>query len=296
MDGQERVIAVARNITQRKENERRLHNEALELEKLRTEFLANISHELRTPLNIILGTNKIISMNLQNENIDRKKIADNINIERQNCLRLIRLINNLIDFIKLDAGYFELNMVNCNIVSLVEEITLSVAEYISNNKLTLIFDTEIEEKIRACDLDKIERIMLNILSNAIKFSKPGGNIVVNISDGEEFIAISIEDDGIGIQEDKLDIIFDRFRQADRTFTRRCEGSGIGLSLVKSMVEMQGGKVSVESKYGVGTKFYIELPVDLIQDIRHEENSKLFDNKLNNYIEKIKIEFSDIYSL
>ena len=296
MDGQERVIAVARNITQRKENERRLHNEALELEKLRTEFLANISHELRTPLNIILGTNKIISMNLQNENIDRKKIADNINIERQNCLRLIRLINNLIDFTKLDAGYFELNMVNCNIVSLVEEITLSVAEYISNNKLTLIFDTEIEEKIRACDLDKIERIMLNILSNAIKFSKPGGNIVVNISDGEEFIAISIEDDGIGIQEDKLDIIFDRFRQADRTFTRRCEGSGIGLSLVKSMVEMQGGKVSVESKYGVGTKFYIELPVDLIQDIRHEENSKLFDNKLNNYIEKIKIEFSDIYSL
>ncbi|MEQ8199093.1 MAG: ATP-binding protein [Clostridiaceae bacterium] len=144
-------------------------------------------------------------------------------------------------------------MVNCNIVNIVEEITLSVAEYIKSNHLNLIFDTDIEEKIVACDLDKIERIMLNILSNAIKFSDLGGNIFVNIYDGKKFITITIEDTGIGINEDKLNIIFDRFRQIDKSFTRN-EGSGIGLSLVKSLVEMQGGTILVESKYGAGTKF------------------------------------------
>jgi PAS domain S-box-containing protein len=296
INGEERVIAVMRNISERKQNELRLHNEALELEKLRTEFFANISHELRTPLNIILGTNKIIKMNIEKENIDRKKIARNIDIEKQNCLRLLRLINNLIDSTKLDSGYFELNMVNCNVVNIVEEITLSVADYISSNNLTVTFDTEIEEKIIACDLDKIERIMFNIISNAIKFSRPGGNIFVNIYDGEEFITISIEDNGIGIKDDKLNIIFDRFRQVDKSFTRSNEGSGIGLSLAKSLVEMQGGRISVESKYGVGTKFFIRLPVKLVDDSKHEENVRLLDNKLNSYVEKIKIEFSDIYSL
>jgi PAS domain S-box-containing protein len=296
IDGEERIISVLRNITERKQNELRLHNEALELERLRTEFFANISHELRTPLNIILGTNKIIDMSLQKENINREKIINNIRIGRQNCLRLLRLINNLIDSTKLDAGYFELNMVNCNIVNIVEEITLSVADYISSNNLSLTFDTEVEEKIIACDLDKIERIMLNILSNAIKFSKPGGNILVNISDGEEFITILIEDTGIGIPQDKLGIIFDRFRQVDKSFTRSHEGSGIGLSLVKSLVEMQGGKIFVESECGVGTKFLIKLPVRLIDDNNHKGNVKLLDNKLNSYVEKIKIEFSDIYTL
>jgi len=296
IDGNERLIAVIRDITERKQAELASHNEALELEKLRTEFFANISHELRTPLNIILGTNKIISMNLRKEKIDIEKIDNNINIEKQNCLRLLRLINNLIDSTKLDAGYFELHMINCNIVNIVEEITLSVAEYIDSNNLTLIFDTEIEEKIVACDLDKIERIMLNILSNAVKFTRPGGNIFVNISDGEEFITITIEDTGEGIPEDKLNIIFDRFRQVDKSFTRNHEGSGIGLSLVKSLVDIQGGRISVESKCGVGTKFTIMFPVKLIDENNSEGNLKLLENNFSNHVERIKIEFADIYTL
>jgi signal transduction histidine kinase len=294
IDGEERVIAVLRNITERKQAELALKNEALELEKLRTEFFANISHELRTPLNIILGTIKINSMNLQKENINKEKIINNINIERQNCLRLLRLINNLIDSTKLDSGYFELNMINYNIVNIVEEITLSVAQYVKSNNLTITFDTEIEEKIIACDLDKIERIMLNLLSNSIKFTKPGGSIYVNIFDGKEFITILVEDSGIGIPKNKLDVIFDRFRQVDKSFTRNHEGSGIGLSLVKSLVEMQGGSISVESECGVGTKFTIKFPAKLADDNNSEENAKLLDNNLNNHVERIKIEFSDIY--
>jgi len=165
----------------------------------------------------------------------------------------------------------------------------------NSNNLTLTFDTEVEERIVACDLDKIERIILNILSNAIKFTKSGGNIFVNISDGEEFITISIEDTGIGIQKDKLNIIFDRFRQVDKSFTRNHEGSGIGLSLVKSLVEMQGGTISVESKCGHGTKFFIKFPVRLVDNNSSEENFKLADSNLNNHVERIKIEFSDIYA-
>lgn len=294
--GKQRVIAVLRNITERKQAEIALQNEAFQLEKLRTEFFANISHELRTPLNIILGAIKVTSMHLEKENIDREKIINNINMERQNCLRLLRLINNLIDSSKLDTGYFALNMVNCNIVNIVEEITLSVVEYINSSNLNLTFDTDIEEKILACDLDKMERIILNLLSNAIKFTDKGGNIFVNIYDGEEFITISIEDTGIGIPEEKLDIIFDRFRQVDRSFTRNQEGSGIGLSLVKSLVEIQGGTISVESKCGVGTIFIIKFPVKLIDDRKSKENGKLLENNLNNQVERIKVEFSDIYTL
>ncbi len=294
--GAKRVITTVRNISERKQAELALKNESLELERLRTEFFANISHELRTPLNIILNVIKISCMNLEQQNVGKEKIISNMNMGKQNCLRLLRLVNNLIDSTKLDAGYFEVNLVNCNVINVIEEITLSVAEYIKSNNLNLIFDTEIEEKIIACDLDKIERIILNILSNAIKFTKPGGNIFVNIFDGEEFITIVIEDTGIGIPEEKLNVIFDRFRQIDKSFTRNYEGSGIGLSLVKSLVEMQGGKITVESKYGTGTKFYIKLPVRLAGESNSKENIKLFNSNLSNHVEKINVEFSDIYTL
>ncbi|GEA29506.1 hybrid sensor histidine kinase/response regulator [Clostridium diolis] len=291
---QKAIIATVRDITERKNTELKSKEEALELEKLRTEFFANISHELRTPLNIILGVIQILRRDLLDKEkpIDKGKIINNIDIERQNCFRLLRLINNLIDSTKLDAGHFQIDMINCNIVSVVEEITLSVAGYISNNNINLIFDTDVEEKIIACDPDKIERIMLNLLSNCIKFTDDDGSIFVNIFDGEEYITLSIEDTGIGIPEEKVEIIFDRFRQVDKSFTRNYEGSGIGLSLVKSLVEMHEGTISVESKYGVGTKFTIKLPVKVLN--KSKERVNISNNIINTCVEKINIEFSDIY--
>lgn len=298
------IVVVYDDISERMEQQKiidknkRLICEAIELEKLRTEFFANISHELKTPLNIILGTIQINTMMLENKEtpIDRRKIINNINIEKQNCFRLLRLINNLIDSTKVDSKNLELNKINCNIVNLVEEVTQSVAEYIHNNNLTLIFDTDVEEKIVACDLDKIERIMLNLLSNSIKFTSSGGSILVNIADGEEYITITVEDTGIGIPENNLSVIFDRFRQVDKSFTRKNEGSGIGLSLVKSLVGMHDGTISVESKYGVGTKFTIRFPVRVLDYDNSELKTKLVNNKINNCVERIRIEFSDIYKL
>lgn len=296
IDEDERVIATVRDITERKKAELAFQNETLELEKLRTEFFANISHELRTPLNIILSAIKVNEMHILDKDkpIDIEKLIKNIGIEKQNCFRLLRLINNLIDSTKLDADLFELNIVNCNIVSVVEDITLSAADHISSSKLNIVFDTDVEEKIVACDLDKLEKIILNLLSNSVKFTPDGGNIFVNIKDGEEYITISIEDTGIGIPPEKLNIIFDRFRQVDKSFTRSSEGIGLGLFLTKALVEMQGGTINVESEYGKGAKFIVKLPARVLENSREIAQCELAADKITDYEEKVIVEFSDIY--
>ena len=211
---------------------------------------------------------------------------------KQNCYRLIRLIGNLIDITKMDAGYFEVNLQNEDIVKVVEDITLSVAEYVGNKNINLIFDTEFEEKIIACDLEKIERIMLNLLSNAVKFTSANGNIFVNVYEKDCKIFVSVKDTGIGIPEHLQDAIFERFIQADKTTSRNREGSGIGLSLVKSLVELHEGSISLISEYNKGAEFIFELPNRTV-DIEEKQDTN--SNCINNEsVERIHIEFSDIY--
>ncbi|GLC30127.1 sensor histidine kinase [Clostridium omnivorum] len=296
IDEEDIVIATVRDITERKKAELAFQNETFELEKLRTEFFANISHELRTPLNIILSAIKVNEMHILNKErpIDIERIISNIGVEKQNCFRLLRLINNLIDSTKIDANQFELNIVNCNIVSIIEEITLAAANHLCSSKLNLVFDTDIEEKIVACDVDKLERIILNLLSNSVKYTPDGGNILVNIFDGEEYITITIEDTGIGIPPEKLQVVFDRFRQVDKSFTRNSEGIGLGLFLAKSLVQMLGGTINVESEYGKGTKFTVKLPAKVLENSKGIAECELAADKINDYEEKITIEFSDIY--
>lgn len=297
------VLGIARDITERKNTERlkksieektRLLKEVENLENLRNEFFTNISHELRTPLNIILGIIQLRERDSNNiSETDRYKIEEkNIKIIKQNCYRLLRLVNNLIDITKIDAGFYKANLQNCNIVNIVEDITLSVVDYIENNDITLVFDTEIEEKIIACDLDKIERIMMNLLSNAIKFTEKKGNILVCIKDDIDNIIITVKDNGIGIPKEKIDTIFERFKQVENTLTYSQKGSGIGLSLVKSLVEMHGGTISVKSEYLKGTEFIIKLPVKIIPEKITEKNNNFSIQQT--LIERISIEFSDIY--
>ncbi|MBZ9623013.1 PAS domain-containing sensor histidine kinase [Clostridium sp. FP2] len=296
------LILSARDITKQieaeeliKENKEktRLLNQAIEYDKFRTDFFANISHELRTPINVILGTLQLMELKFKeifNENDEKNK--GYLKTMKQNCYRLVRLIDNLIDVTKIDAGYFEIHLSNCNIVSVIEEITLSVAEYVENNGISLLFDTEMEEKIIACDKEKIERIILNLISNAIKFTNPGGNISVNIFERKDNIVISVKDTGIGIPKEKQECVFDRFIQVDKSLTRSREGSGIGLSLVKALVEMHGGKIFLESEINVGSEFSFELPIKQLLD----SEAVYVNNSLNadNNIQKIHIEFSDIY--
>ncbi len=255
------------------------------------EFFSNISHELRTPLNILLSTLQLLNLYIRDGSIKivGKDISNHFNVMKQNCYRLLKLVNNLIDVNKIDSGYLKADFKNMDIVSVVEDITQSAANYIKSRGISIIFDTDIEEKVIACDYEKIERIILNLLSNAVKFSKAGASIFVGIHDGGGNVEIIVEDTGIGIEEDKINSIFKRFVQVDKSFTRDHEGSGIGLSLVKSLVEMHGGSIHVESKYGEGSKFKIHLPVKHIVDgqvCEIQEGTAV-------HVEKISIEFSDI---
>ncbi len=289
-------ICTGRDITKLKEAEaqKETYEKALALEKVKSEFFSNISHEFKTPLNIILTTMQLIMQNIDKNscNTNQLNLLRYMNSIKQNSFRLLRLVNNLIDITKIDTGYYEIHLENQNIVSVVEDITISVAQYIEEKGIELIFDTEIEEEIIACDPDKIERIMLNLLSNAIKYTSKNGKIQVNLKIEDESVAIAVSDDGIGIEKEKLELIFDRFSQVKNTLTRSCEGSGIGLALVKSLVEMHGGNIVVRSEFGQGTKFIFKLPRKVLEKGCSSVESK---GMISSKVEKCNIEFSDIYN-
>ena len=193
---------------------------------------------------------------------------------------------------KIDAGFFAIDLQNHEIISIIEDVTLSVVEYAENKGINIEFDTEVEEKITACDPDKIERIMLNLLSNAIKFTNSEGEIKVNVFDEGEIIKIVVKDTGIGIPDNKIDSIFHRFVQVDKSFTRNHEGSGIGLSIVKAFVEMHNGCITVDSEYGKGSTFVVTLPINILSEDIQKVKNKDTDEK---NIQRVNIEFSDIYS-
>jgi signal transduction histidine kinase len=143
----------------------------------------------------------------------------------------------------------------------------------------------------ACDYDKIERVILNLLSNAVKFTEKGGRISISLYSKNNCAYISVKDTGIGIPDEMKEVIFQRFRQVDKSFTRKCEGSGIGLSLAKSLVEMHHGSIKVKSKYGKGSEFIVKLPLILLDD---NEIAAAVEDTASVCIDRTKIEFSDIY--
>lgn len=280
------------NLKNTAEKNLKLLNETKEFNTLIMDFFINMSHEFKTPINVIFVAIQTMDIYLNKyDSEDMKKCKSYLKTMKQNCLRLIRLINNITDITKVDSGFITLNKKNMDIVSVVEDITQSVASHINPKNIELIFDTNTEEKIMAFDPDKMERIMLNLLSNAFKYTNSQGTIYVNVEDRGETVLITVEDDGDGIPEDKLQVIFERFGQANRSLSREHEGSGVGLYLVKSFVTIHNGKIEATSVQGKGSKFSIELPVEIIDKNEFENNTPFKTN-----VEKIDIEFSDIYSL
>ncbi len=267
-------------------------NSTLELEKLRISLFANISHEFKTPINVILSAEQLLEYKL---NDDRSPIAPSCMKKymfsiKQNCYRLIRLVTNIIDINTIDCGNMNLQLGNRDIVKTTEDIVLSVAGLIKNKNISLIFDTEMEEKVIAIDLDKIERVILNLLSNAMKFTPSGGSISVNTFEQDNNVVVSVKDTGIGIPEELQSAVFDRLVQVDRSFTKSSEGSGIGLSIAKSIIDMHKGRIYVNSRMGEGSEFIVELPSYTIDGSKAEVSAA---DEMDR-IEKVKIEFSDIY--
>ena len=278
------------------EENNKLICENMEYENIRREFFSNISHELRTPINVILSAIQLIEVTNISGKSQNKFVGKYLDTMKRNCYRLMRTFNNIIEVTKVDTDYYDINFQNIDIVAIVKEVTKQVEEYIKDTDVKVVFNSKLKEKIITGDPEKIENIILNILSNAVKFTKSGGGgkIIVNIFEKEESVFISIEDTGIGIPEDKLDMIFEKFTQVNKTLTRNHEGSGMGLALVKSLVDKHDGRITVKSKLGIGSKFTIELPVRGILDEVAVEAINY--NTYGNLYEKIKIEFSDIYGI
>ena len=297
LKGVELIVLTAKDVTTEKEEQKRIIElkKEIESENLKNQFFANLSHEFKTPLNIILGIVQLLDKNIENYKIyscDDVDLSNHMKLIRQNAYRLLRLANNLIDMSRIDAGFYKLSLSNNNIVNIVEDISLSVVEYANRNDISLVFDTDCEDLVIACDPDKIERIILNLLSNSIKNTDAGGIIHITLSNDEESVSISVADNGKGIPKEKLPKIFDRFEQVEKSLNRSFEGSGIGLSLVHSLVKMHGGSINVRSTLGVGSEFKFTIPKNLVCNC---DNTIKYDCTLSeNKIERCNIEFSDIY--
>ena len=286
-----RVLTI-KDVSEKYELEKAL----LEYEKIKqediikNEFFSNISHELKTPLNIIYSANQLLGVSVQKSNFKDIyiKYKDCLDI---NCKRMLRLIDNIVDITKLDVGFKYPEFDNYDVVKIVEDMTLSVASYANIKGIEVLFDTDVEELDIKCDPDMLERIVLNLLSNAIKFSEEGGSILVEIFSDETWVGIKVKDDGIGIPFNIQDKIFDRFVQGDKSMRRKKEGSGIGLSLVKSLVELMDGKIYLQSDGKSGTEFTVLLPNKLV-----EEEDKKVHKDYHVDLQRIQLELSDIYEL
>ena len=256
-----------------------------EKNKFKTEFLSNIAYDIKKPINMIFETNNQLIDNKSKYNSEN--INNHTRLVKQNCYRLIKLLNNIDYVSKIDNGTCSLELRKCDIVKLVDNIVKISKDYTDKKGINISFKSEINKKILALDIDKVEKIILNILSNAIKFTDTGGNIDINLYIENEQVCISIKDTGIGIQKDKIGTIFENFEQLDTTLSRGCEGTGMGLSVVKKLANLNNIKIKVESELNKGSEFKIILPNNILS-----KNIKLQDKFTQN--EKIEIEFSDIY--
>jgi signal transduction histidine kinase/ligand-binding sensor domain-containing protein/DNA-binding response OmpR family regulator len=244
----------------------------VQVDRLKSRFFANISHEFRTPLTLILGPIEKL----------RARISDgesrqDLNMMQRNAKRLLQLINQLLDLSKLEAGGMKLQARPENIVTLLRGVTQAFESLARQKEIDLQFRSSAEEIIAYVERDKVEKILINLLSNAFKFTAEGGQVSVQLSVSsdqstdnqlitESCLLISVRDTGIGIPEEQLSRIFDRFYQVadslkhDSEFTRETSGTGIGLALAKDLVELHHGEISVTSEVGRGTEFIIRLPL------------------------------------
>ena len=220
-----------------------LFNKVLILEKNKNNYFVNLSHELRTPLNVLTSINQLIKDLQKKElSIPPEKLSYYMDIMGKNTDRLLNLINNLIDNSKMENNNY-------------------VLTNIEEKGINLIFDTDIEEKIISCGKTEIERCIINLVGNAVKFTPEGGLIEVTIKDLDDKVQISIKDNGIGISEENKKLIFDRFNQVINENSELNGGSGLGLTITKQLIALHNGDIYVESELGVGSEFIIILPTN-----------------------------------
>ena len=227
----------------------------LELDHQKTEFFQNLSHEFRTPLTLTIGPLEAAIEKSQPLPYEQSVIA------LRNCRRLLRLVNQLLDIQRLDAGKMQSSFRACNLVEFTSHTIEAFRPYCDRKKIHLFSDFSECPDIYL-DLEKFDKVLYNLLSNAMKFTPSNGSITLSICPNADrtHCILTVQDTGIGIREDQIPFLFDRFRQAEGSVNRSYEGSGLGLALVKELVDLHGGNITVTSDYGYGTSFAIAIPI------------------------------------
>ncbi|CEQ13145.1 two-component sensor histidine kinase [[Clostridium] sordellii] len=255
---------------------------------VKNEFLINTSKCLKDPIENISKINDKLEKNKHKYNSNH--INNYTKLVKRNCYRIQRLINNMKEIADTENGVSSENFVGYDIVKLTKNIVDIIEKNYSNKGINIKFKSNINSYNMIIDVDKMERAILNLISNSIKFSEMGSYIEVNITSENKEIKISVKDEGVGIPKDRMDFIFTKFGQIDRTLSRNTEGCGVGLALVKEIVNLHKGQIHVQSEEGVGSTFTIIL----------QENIGFIDKKTferedyKSIEEKINVEFADIY--
>jgi len=230
------------------------------LDKAKTRFFSNVTHEFRTPLTLIIGPLEQVITEQPPPTIFRRRLNGIL----KNARHLLTLINQMLDLSKIESGRMRTEITRGDIIIYTEELTKRFEPLAYKKELRLTFIAGQENWETHFDKDKWDKIVYNLLANAIKFTKPGGDIQLSLKQLQkeevEYIRLDVKDSGIGIEKKQLEQIFNRFYQADNSSTRVQGGTGIGLALVKELVEMQGGEIWVTSEVKKGTSFEIHLPV------------------------------------
>jgi len=250
-------------IEQERMQAQRLH----ELDKMKIKFFTNVSHEFRTPLSLIISPTEKLINNTPDSDI-RKQFL----LIHRNARRLLNLVNQLLDFRKMEEKELSVNKTPGNITAFVKEISFSFSDLANSRKIDFSFNSLIENLSASFDHDKLERILFNLLSNAFKFTEPGGKVNVEVQllpainkNDLSFLQIQVSDTGIGIEKEKQEKIFERFFQNDIPGTMVNQGSGIGLAITKEFVKLLEGTISVISERGEGSSFIVTLPLTLITE-------------------------------
>ncbi|NBV42015.1 PAS domain-containing protein [bacterium] len=239
------IISVLRDITRDRE-----------LEELRDGFLRTVSHELRTPLTSIIGFIELVAQGTSGPITAKQSEFLKIALNEANGLK--HLIDDLLDLSRMSAGKISLTYSPVSMLELARSVVTTLSPLAKSKTLSLSVTPTSTAGIMDSDAAKIRQILMNLVTNAIKFT-PSGSITIAISETHDHVSIEVSDTGIGLREEELGIIFERFRQVDYSSTRQFEGIGLGLSIVKQLTELLNGTISVESTYGSGSRFTVTLP-------------------------------------
>jgi signal transduction histidine kinase len=258
--------------------------------ELQENFLLNISHDLRSPINVVLSILQCIEGDATSEKVQMVQISEKYKeMIRRNNLKMLKLIDNLIDTSKLQKNYYKLEKQNVDLISMIENTATSIEKYAELKGIRVIFDTNVEECICGVDPQAIDRIVMNLLSNALKFSPEDSEVLLSVIVADKKIKISVKDEGLGIPEDAQKAIFNRFIQAKQNKKEEHSGSGIGLDLVNYLSKAHGGGVELLSKMGQGAQFIVTLPLIIL-----ENEDRNYQLESRSRVDQLEVEFSDIY--